>query len=187
MVILSLDISSSTGWALFKEQNLINYGVIVQKHDDNSYPFGMLAWATKIVDNIVELIDNTSDIEKIIIERTNLGRQRDSQSLLESVHCILMQRVLEYGWSDKVVYIDTSQWRKTVGLKLSLEDKKQNKFIKESSKKGDKVVKQNGKRIGKVTKKHLSVRAVNNIFNLNLKLKENDISDAILLGFSYFQ
>jgi hypothetical protein len=69
--------------------------------------------------------------------------------------------------------MDTSEWRKIVGLWMSKEDKKNNRQVSI------------GKKRGKITKKHLSVRMVNEKFNKSLKLKDNDEADAILLGLAY--
>jgi hypothetical protein len=40
---------------------------------------------------------------------------------------------------------------------------------------------------GKVTKKHLSVRWVNETFGFNMKVKDNDICDAVCLGSAYIK
>ena len=39
---------------------------------------------------------------------------------------------------------------------------------------------------GKVTKKHLAVRRANDLFNLTLIQKDNDVADSLLLGTAYF-
>jgi Holliday junction resolvasome RuvABC endonuclease subunit len=38
---------------------------------------------------------------------------------------------------------------------------------------------------GKITKKHLAIRWVNETYNLNLAMKDNDAADAIALASSY--
>ena len=48
--------------------------------------------------------------------------------------------------------------------------------------------KNNKQRIGsKVTLKHVAVRKANQFFQLELKQKDNDIADAILLGVAFLQ
>jgi hypothetical protein len=69
-------------------------------------------------------------------------------------------------------YMDPSEWRKIVDLKLSKADKDNNKAVKKKEKRG------------KITRKHLSVRMVNEKFGKSLKIKDNDEADAILLGFA---
>ena len=42
-----------------------------------------------------------------------------------------------------------------------------------------------GKKRGKISKKHLAVRMVNDLYGKQLKLKDNDEADAILMGQAY--
>jgi hypothetical protein len=69
--------------------------------------------------------------------------------------------------------MDPSQWRKILEMRLSKDQKENNKLVSKGVKRG------------RVTKKHLSVNMTNTKFGLKLKLKDNDISDAILLGLAY--
>lgn len=48
-------------------------------------------------------------------------------------------------------------------------------------------VKSNGVVIGKVTNKHLSIHKANELFKLNLQMKDNDLADSLLLGRAYWQ
>jgi len=63
---------------------------------------------------------------------------------------------------ENVRYRDPSRWRKTLGLRLSDEDKKHNKMVSQ------------GKAKGKINAKHLSVKMANSLFKLDLILKENN-------------
>ncbi|MDE2425744.1 MAG: hypothetical protein KGO96_07540 [Elusimicrobia bacterium] len=81
--------------------------------------------------------------------------------------------------------VSSSDWRKTLELRLSKDDKKNNKKVNEA-KRSNKSKKELGLK-GKITWKHLSVRMVNELFGLNLRQKENDQSDAILLGLAYIK
>ena len=71
---------------------------------------------------------------------------------------------------------------------MTKEEKKQNAQIRKKKKAtGATVVKnEEGKRIGKIGKKHVNVRRANELFGLELKLKDEDRADAILLGYAYF-
>ena len=74
-----------------------------------------------------------------------------------------------------IKYVRTQSWRSAVDLKMTNDDKEHNKLVKE------------GKARGKIGKKHLSVRMVNSLFGLKLKLKDNDIADSILIGLSAYK
>ena len=65
---------------------------------------------------------------------------------------------------EKVIYRDPSHWRKIVNLRLTDEDKKHNKMVSKG------LIK------GRLTAKHLSVRKVNELYNLELILKDNNRS-----------
>ncbi len=187
MKIIALDLSSNTGWAKFEfnqfKCDLLDYGLIeLDKKIDyfTSWEDPEIFWnifhsAKAFADNIYDkLILKEEFPYQVVIERTNLGRQRSSQTFLEWLHfCFLMKMI---GSEQELFYLDSSQWRKAVGMLMSKEDKKNNQDVKK------------GKKRGKITKKHLSVRLVNDLFKdklrAPLKLKDNDISDAILLGYS---
>ena len=66
--------------------------------------------------------------------------------------------------------MDPSQWRKILEMRLSKEQKENNKLVSKGVKRG------------RITKKHLSVEMANARFNLKLKLKDNDIADACNLA-----
>jgi hypothetical protein len=59
---------------------------------------------------------------------------------------------------------------KNTNIRLSTNDKKNNKLVRE------------GKKRGKVTSKHLSVRWANEKYSLSLKIKDNDIADALAIA-----
>lgn len=182
MKVLGLDISSQTGWCVMEDGNLLQYGCLPYEIQSNEFPWGILKSAEEISDLIINKIQNTT-CDKIIVERTVLGRARDSQALLESIHTLFQKKIKELDLDQKIHYIDVSLWRKKINLKLSKEDKENNKFINKAK---EKVVKKNGKRIGKIGKKHVSVRYANEKFGLNLKLKNNNEADAINLASAFF-
>lgn len=170
MKILGLDISSNTGFSLLHEGVLIDYGLIstpsfINPLQDLKY----YAMAEHQAENIGALILSHNP-DYIIVEQTNLGRSRDSQKLLEFIHCLFLQMSQWISVSEKIIYVDTSQWRSTLGIKLSKEQRLHNKGVKNKTARG------------KITPKHLAVEYVNNRFGKTFKLVDNDICDAICLS-----
>lgn len=182
--ILALDLSSSTGYAVLEvagtETYLVDYGTIrIPAKDFNVndfpnkselYPYNIVDAADEMACNIRQIIEN-ENVEKIVIENTVRGRNRHTQRLLEFIHKSVLDVIQDRR--DKVTYLDPSEWRKILSLRLSAEDKKHNAMVKKKLAKG------------KITHKHLSVRMSNELFDLELKLKDNDIADAVLLGYAY--
>jgi hypothetical protein len=62
-----------------------------------------------------------------------------------------------------------------VGLRLTKEDKENNKLVRNHLKRG------------KITPKHLSVRWANREFDLSLKIKDNDIADSLAVCYCGFR
>lgn len=184
MYVLGLDISSNTGWALFDDDNLICCGLLPTPAKTYEFPWSFYNWSKNTASTIAELVCKYQYVDKIVIERTNLGRNREFQTYLEWIHGFFLSHVDAQQLNDKICYVDTSQWRKKINLKLSIDQRKQNKFINSQHKNGVKNVLQNGKRIGKVTSKHLSVNYVNDNYSMDFKLKHNDIADAICVALS---
>jgi Holliday junction resolvasome RuvABC endonuclease subunit len=174
--ILGLDISTKTGYAVFDDKKLVAQSVFMagpaSKYigpDLESYKFIYIARSiASVIKNIIEKYNPNF----IYIEQTNNGRNRTTQKLLEFIHFATLAGLEDTVYGSKIRYIDTSAWRKTLGIKLSKEDRINNKAVKKKE------------RRGKITSKHLSVRWVNSTFNLNLKLKDNDIADAICIAYS---
>lgn len=187
MKILALDLSSSTGIALLegkkgqKLPTLREYGsskIEIEDFNVNGYPNKSPKYPKNIIEaaeNVALSVKHTVDLWKpdiIVIENTVKGRNRHTQRLLEWIHLMVLTQINDF---DKVVYMDPSEWRKIIKLRMTDEDKSHNKDVAK------------GKIKGKITKKHLSVRYVNDIMDLKLKLKDNDIADAIALGLAYWR
>lgn len=173
MIVLGLDLSTHTGWAVLSDSKVLDYGCVecdkIEKDLKLSEDFFFVNRATHIALEAMELICKFNP-DFIYIEQTNLGRARDSQKQLEFIHCRLLEFIgFRMGgvFKDKVRYIDTSCWRKLLEIRLDKVDKKNNKLVRE------------GKKRGKVTSKHLAVRWANQEYTLELKLKDNDIADAL--------
>jgi len=201
--VLSLDLSTSTGWAIldYEKQGLdpkpvlVSYGIIkLDKiiHGYGDYPWSYIKAARAVADQIVMLVvEKASEklFDLIVIEETNLNtRSRYAQKILEFIHCSVL-RALECG-PPKIVYVSSSEWRHNLGLTLSKADKKNNQQVS----KAKAMAKAAGISIyeakakvgvkGRVTKKHVAINFVNDFYGLALKTKDDDIADAICLALS---
>lgn len=185
MVLLALDLSTKTGYAVFDNGTLTHYGQVDVKIEDfnvndrpekaSSYPWNILTAVSSMMNHIQELV-NKFNPDFIAVENTcGRSRNRNTQRVLEFLHYGFLQLLIHNNLQNKFKYLDVSEWRKITNLRLTKEDKKKNKDVK------------SGKCKGRITSKHLSVRQANQLFNLKLKLKDNNASDAIMLGFAYLE
>lgn len=195
MKILALDISSRTGWAVLertaglppslKEFGLIELGKTILAH--GSYPWCYVHAARSQRRQILNLIHRVRP-DVIVVEETNLGKNRYSQKMLEFLHCEFLGVLLDDN-PPSVYYINSSAWRKALDMSLSSEDRKNNGKLYRAKRRaadtGQKLDKASIGVKGRVGKKHLSVRYANATYNLSLKMKDNDIADAICLGSAY--
>lgn len=203
MRILALDISTKTGWALLEGEQgsvprVVKSGRVVldgkvRGYAALSYPWDYLKAIEVMAHEIIgEVVEHDPDI--VVIEETNGSRSRYTQKILEWLHMGVLRnlddltpagapRFKKYG---QVNYVNTSDWRKAVGATLTKEDKKLNVQVRKLKKAGDKAaLKTLGVR-GKFGKKHAALRYVNNTFGLDLRMRDNDIADAICLGTAWF-
>lgn len=182
MKILALDISSKTGWAIFDNNKLVEYGLIRVElinfnvnNDPNKqpeYPYNLLKAADEMAAHLGNLID-IHNPDEIVIENTVKGRNRHTQRLLEWLHKSMLEQLISHKRT--FTYLDPSEWRGILEIRMSKEDKKNNALVNK------------GKKRGKITKKHLSVRFANTTFGLKLKIKDNDMADAIALGLAFYE
>jgi Holliday junction resolvasome RuvABC endonuclease subunit len=189
--ILSLDMSTKTGWSLAETgygtyYNLIDGGTLTKRNlPELDYPKDYLEWAHLCVKDIFKLMD-THTPDEIVIEETSKGSKNNmSQKILEFIHFLVATEIVKRNI--KTTYYRTEEWRRICGCILTADEKKRNKVVRQSHKQGNKNVKDpKGKRIGKVGKKHVNVRRANELFDLNLQLKDEDRADAILMGYAHF-
>lgn len=188
-MLLSLDLSTTaTGWALWelKHKALNRYGVFrpkVKGISKLSYPKAQLAKMRNMTLQIVELVEATPQIKRIVIEEVNLGKNRISQKTLDGLHYILVDRLGDKV--DLVFYKDSDGpkgWRTNLDLKLSENDKKLNKMRRVQNKKHAK----GDKKAHIINRKDLACRFVNKTYGLKLdasqKSTDGDLADAIGLG-----
>lgn len=192
--ILSLDMSSKTGWSLLVSNDadfvLEGYGQIEQIHTpDGQYPDNFVDWAYLIFAEVTRLIDTYAP-DVLVIEETAAGsKQVYTQKILEWAHFLLAKLIKECHI--EAVYLLTEQWRREVGCVMSTEEKKRNKAVKDYKEDNDTKIAYDtkGKRIGKITRKHVNVRRANEVFGAFLKTplrkKDEDTADALLLAYCY--
>jgi hypothetical protein len=192
--VLSLDVSTKTGWALFESSHagceLVAYGKIDQIHTPHSeYPGSFVEWANLCFAKIVEIIQKFSP-DILVIEETSAGSKAIyTQKILEWIHYLIAKFIVDSGL--KAVYILTEQWRRETGCLMSKEESKRNKEVKKFKEKNNTSIAydKDGKRIGKITRKHVNIRRANEVFGAffkePLRRKDEDTADSCLLGFAY--
>jgi Holliday junction resolvasome RuvABC endonuclease subunit len=170
---LGLDISSTkTGYAVVTDGVLTLHGLIPGiKPDRPGQPedFTFIERAQHMANEIFKVITATWP-DMIFIEQTNLGNSRTDQKLLEFVHFAVLSKIIELKRQGSTRYVDTSQWRSVLQIKLNKDQRLNNKLVKL------------GKKRGKVTFKHLSVEWANSTYGLQLLKKDHDVADAIALA-----
>ena len=170
MKILGLDASTKTGYAIIEDGVLISFGLVRAESGGDTIPpdLELLYRADDMAKQISELV-LLHKPDAVYIEQTNAGRFRGSQKQLEFIHCKFLTAMVSLKIPN-VIYVDTSRWRSKLQIRLSKEQRVHNKLVREK------------KVRGKVTPKHLAVIWANGKFNLNLKLKDNDIADAMAIA-----
>lgn len=129
MKILTLDISTKTGWAIFETgvAQPVSFGVFENPIAANSmpYPASFLRVArahAMWLRNIVRVTPLLPCFGAIVIEETNkTGRfgSRHSQKLLEFLHYATVEALLETYTFDQIKYVNTSDWRKKLNLSVA--------------------------------------------------------------------
>lgn len=193
--ILGLDISSHAGFAAVEtegsEKKLTHYGIVGKSQVVNgygAYPWSYHEVASNIATSLFQLVLEHQP-DAIVVEETNLGKNRYAQKLLEFIHFAFLNAVRTSAYKDRVIYLSSSEWRRALGLVMTKEQKKANATLAKAKKEAEEAgVKLDKKAIGvrgKVTKKHLAVEHANRVFDLKLKVKDNDIADAICLALAH--
>ena len=178
--VLALDLSTKPGWAVMEETSdgtlptLIAHGTNfkikkTELNPDYITDFHLLDKADLVAGFVLELL-NTWKPDETWVEQTNGSSFRTSQKQLEFIHCAFLVMMRELGLAKRVNYVDTSQWRKGMNIRMTKEQKLHNKAVKKKQAKG------------KITPKHLAVEWVNKNYGLNLLLKDEDAAEGILMG-----
>jgi Holliday junction resolvasome RuvABC endonuclease subunit len=213
--ILALDISSHAGFAVVEAElqeatkvfvlgggteivppqkpttKLVHYGIVGKSQAVNgygAYPWSYHEVASNIATPLFHLVLEHGP-DAIVIEETNLGKNRYAQKLLEFIHFAFLNAVRTSAYKDRVIYLSSSEWRRALGLVMTKDQKKANAKLAKAKKEAEETGVKLDKKIlgvrGKVTKKHLAVEHANRAFDLKLKVKDNDIADAICLALAH--
>lgn len=208
--ILSLDISTKTGWAVMDGADVLTASGVVHMARrpadfDLPYPVNYAAAARSYATELLALlVDRSPSI--VVVEETNPGHEVLSQRILEWIHMAVVEAL---GPLVPVVYIRTGDWRRAVGLQLTRDQAKANLSRNLAKAKAEAAaLRRQIKALGsgransmkvlglknelyalhtfRTTRKHLAVWMVNRLYGMGLTIAGNDIADAILLGRSYF-
>ena len=199
--VLSLDLSSKTGYALLissdQGMSLEAYGQMEQIHcpEDEPYPGSYVTWAYQCFEKVEELIEWLKP-DVLVIEEITKSKNAMSQKFLDFLHFVVCKFIQETGI--KNVWFQTGQWRSEISSYMNDSEKKHNKKVKAYKdayfKKHGKETTvaydiDTGKRIGKIGKKHVTIRLINEVFKDQLKKKlirkDEDTADGIALVFAY--
>ena len=192
-----MDVSTNTGFAVFKGDILDSYGLIsikipeyksdIKKFSDfpEAYPKNFVTTSLTLASQIKELLVEEK-IEYVVIEHTEKGKQRLSQRTLEWFHFAIVKMLLDLNIPFK--YLLVSDWRKVVKCYLTCwpEHIAFNKQVKEAKKKatptktGRKTARIDGKRVSKMDFKKLSILIANKEYGL--EIDDDNIADAINIG-----
>lgn len=196
--ILSLDISGSTGWALLdteKGPSSLEHGAIVLPKTARSYaehPWGYYAAALDLSRLLMLRISAfMPGLDAVVVEETNGARNRFTQKFLEYCHFAFLHAFMgEFeGSGIKLVYLNTSEWRRVTDTRLTKEEKNQNARLgrhkRKAKGKGVKLDKKALGIAGKITIKHVAIRRVKELYGLDFLAKQDDEADAILLVHAY--
>ena len=200
MKILCLDLSTHCGYAVFEGEmgqkpQLLEYGTLhlnKSVHEFGPYPYNYYETGRAVWNMIYGAAAPVCLIQKFVIEETNGGRNRYTQKLLENIHTAVVQGLVSVctPFEQQIVYLDSSQWRSNLGLKMTKEQKKANAKLSKAKRQAVETgISLDKKKIGvkgRLTPKHLSVDNANLQYGLKLKMKDNDAADAINLGLAYF-
>lgn len=203
MKVLALDVATKTGFAVFDKDEDLEQGVLVEhgllkmpqtiKEMVEAYPWNYIHATQQMAKQLTDLVARVQP-DVIVIEETNLGKQRYTQKLLEFLHNALLTSLEKYPetygmMTPKVYYLSSRVWRSVLGLQMTKDDKKNNKALRVAKERAEMFgVTVDKKAIGvkgKVGWKHLSVRFVNDKFDLKFKQKDNDVADAICLAIAF--
>ena len=158
MKILSLDLSvKCSGYAKYDSSNLIDCGSVLpvryKGHSKDRYPKKPTLFAMSVADQLSEIVHNFNP-DIIYIEEATSGGIAGVKSIksLIMLHGILLSQISDH--LDKITFVKPSTWQRGIGV---------------GGKRGD-------------AQKQASVDFVNNMFDKDYKLEDNDITDAICLG-----
>jgi hypothetical protein len=156
------------------------------KYDPSDHPKDFLRFTEDYIDALCKEIrerDWFLDLNFMILEQTNKGRDRWKQKQLEWLHYRLCS-LFAFGHEFEIKYIDTMEWRRILGIKMDRNQRKSNKEIRAHNIEA----KENPdlKRITGITSaKTLAIDFANEKFGLDMVKKHNNIADSICVGYAW--
>ena len=204
MRFISLDLSSKTGWAWFEtvddKLTILDSGNMdpIPLPENGWYPKNYLEWSKTVFEKILDTVLSRYNFDYVVIEETAKGsKDAHSQKFLEWLHFHIAMwcvETIEKNNIKGVYYLQTGEWRTAAGCHMTKEEKKRNQKVTKARNKaeseGKKIVlveiEPGKKKVGKVSKKHVAIRRVKEIFDIDLKMKDNDRADALLLGYAAY-
>ena len=191
--VLALDMSTKTGYAVLDIKDgdftLIEADTLPKESEpEGDYPINYLDWSHKSFNYIEQIIEKFQPDEYVIEETAKGSKNNMSQKIVEFLHfeLALHFRDTDNNKSPRRYYL-TEEWRRICSCVMNKDEKKQNAEVRKQRKKGIKVCKdKDGKRIGLIGKKHVNVRRANEVYGLDLRLKDEDRADALLLAYALF-
>lgn len=159
---------------------------MLEKYDPSNHPKDFISYVEDYIDQLISEIRARNwwiDLDILLLEQTNKGRDRWRQKLLEWLHFYLCKTM---GYKHfEIKYIDTMTWRKILGIKVSRKAQRENKkireFNKEAKKKGETMIQ------GITKDKDVAIEFCENNFNLTMKKKDHNVADAICLGYAWLK
>lgn len=189
MKLLALDLSTAaSGWSFWFEGKLLKYGVfepvLPKGHSKLKYPHRSIVTINSMVDQLMQL---TLDLEPnmVLIEEIVLGGKGSmvSSKVLAGLHFVYICRLNKISNPPSLEFKSPSVWRSQLGLKLTEDQKELNKILKADNYTAKKT---KTKQTALITAKDLAIDYVHQKYNMDLRLDQNDIADAICLGESFF-
>jgi len=200
--VIAFDISTKPGYAIFHQGKLLQYGTLFADRNTASfgpYPENYVLFAENVVQRlrdevIAPVLQAGATVGEIafVAEETTPGRSNYSQKSLEYIHFLLVQLIIR-GYKGSLVYIRDGIWKRVCGATQNKSERNHNARVRRYKlTHGTKLAKfkdAKGKlRVaGKFTRQHYYIRAVKEIFGIQLKQKDEDAGAAILVGLSYLR
>lgn len=112
-ILIALDESTtSTGYAIFKDKELIDYGAIVQKSKDKN----ILERVSNIIDEIEDLL-GYYEPNDIVLENVQITMSAPTAKSLMGLQFII--ELMAFRKNIKCTTVRTAHWRKVLGLSNS--------------------------------------------------------------------
>lgn len=200
MNLISLDLSTKPGYAVFIDKKLVRYGTLfadMKAEQFGSYPFNYVALAEHVAERVLkEVIHPAFNLSKepftFVVEETTSSHAALSQKKVEFIHYAILKMFQQTG-QVKVYYTRDGSWKSAIGAGLNAEERALNKKIKEyKAANNSKLAKldldgEGLKVVGKRTAQHAYLRTLKEQLGIALDLKDEDAAAAICMGLAFYK